>query len=56
MNALTLSSTTQQYNCSDYLQYTFEENGLYRFNSQSIVGGEGFFGRQSPPQPSELKW
>lgn len=40
-----------RYSCSDYMEYTFEEDGLYRFNFRSTVNGTGFFLATVTPNP-----
>jgi len=41
----------QSFSCSDYFEYTFPEDGLYRFNYRSTVGGEGFFRATTTASP-----
>lgn len=36
-------STASLFTCSDYLEHTFEEAGVFRFNFRSTVNGTGFF-------------
>jgi hypothetical protein len=39
------------YSCSESMEYTFEEDGLYRFNFRSTVNGSGFFMATVIPSP-----
>jgi len=39
------------FTCSDYLEYTFTEDGLYRINFRNTVGGEGYFRGTVAPSP-----
>lgn len=40
-----------KYSCSDYLEYTFKKDGLFRLNFRSIVGGDGYFRATVTPSP-----